>query len=119
MTEIDMARQYAIEGWEKSLDPRMVATPVINKNKYEAYLAGFHEGQPKWHDLRKDLNDLPKDEGKFITSSYLNLIIRMKGTTYNSLAQGKYNFDTKEFEYAHLEGLTEVIAWTEIPQFKE
>lgn len=32
-------------------------------NEYEireqAYLAGLHEGQPKWHDLRKDPNDLP------------------------------------------------------------
>ena len=93
-------------------------------NQFEKYLrkACIHfatENGIQWHDLRKDPNDLPKDEGKFITSSYLNLVIRMKGSTYNALAQGKFNFDTKEFEYAHLECLTEVIAWCEIPQFKE
>lgn len=45
MTEEEKAKQYAMEGWEKSLDLRVVATPVINKDKYEAYLAGLHEGR--------------------------------------------------------------------------
>ena len=32
----------------------------------QAYLAGLHEGQPKWHDLRKDPNDLPKEDCEVI-----------------------------------------------------
>ena len=29
------------------------------EEEYQLYLAGLHEGQPKWHDLRKDPKDIP------------------------------------------------------------
>ena len=95
MTEIEKAEEYAnkqhthvILQWEKIK---------------QAYLAGLHEGQPKWHDLRKDPNDLPKDN----KCEYL-VFLDWLGKKYEllRLCEIKTLKDT-------------VIAWCEIPQFKE
>ncbi len=68
----------------------------------QAFLAGLKAGRPQWHDLRKDPKDLPK-------GNYSVLVI------IDYLALGK--------EYAIRENLKEdskgVIAWCEIPRFKE
>ena len=66
--------------------------------RYYGYLAG----QPKWHDLRKDPNDLPKGNGLFI-------IYWKIGTVDNYMV----------FRGAITEMHKDVIAWCEIPQFKE
>lgn len=36
------------------------------QESYEDYLTGFTEGKPRWHDLRKDQNDWPKENSKYI-----------------------------------------------------
>ena len=69
----------------------------------KAYLDGLHEGQPKWHDLRKDPNDLPKDSKEV-------LII----TSDNRKHIGFYD---NGWYCSECSGI--VIAWCEIPQFKE
>ena len=38
------------------------------EEEYQLYLAGLHEGQPKWHDLRKNPNDIPQKDGEYILS---------------------------------------------------
>lgn len=61
---------------------------------------GLAEGKLKWHDLRKDPNDLPKVEC-LIVSRYHN-------ETYSPVhfyLGGKFNDD--------------VIAWCELPKFEE
>jgi len=64
----------------------------------------------KWHDLRKDPNDLPKNDERFDTevsvpvwSSKGNIVV--------------YYFETKEW-YCNGQK-EEVIAWCEIPKFEE
>lgn len=95
MTDEEMAKEYA-KPWKTSLAYVSVK---------EAFLAGLEAGRPKWHDLRKDPNDLPKvnqkvllqikDEGRPIIDFY---------TRY-----GVWNF-TNEYE---------AIAWCEIPKYTE
>lgn len=72
------------------------------ETRKQTFLAGLKAGRPQWHDLRKDPNDLPKDNSPVL------III-------DYLALGK--------EYAIRENLKDdykgVIAWFEIPQFKE
>lgn len=76
---------------------------IIKGIGISSFLAGLKAGKPKWHDLRKDPNDLPKvnqkvllqikDEGRPIIDFY---------TRY-----GVWNF-TNEYE---------AIAWCEIPKY--
>ena len=72
--------------------------------RYEGYLAGAKENGVVWHDLRKDPNDLPKD-------------------CYDVLDEAGYRvfYHHKEGVWKNASGskIVEVIAWCEIPQFKE
>ena len=73
----------------------------------QAYLAGLHEGQPKWRDLRKDPNDLPK-LNKTDMSDY---VITDRGVSY-------YNGRLKSWYIQNDYRLSDkVIAWCEIPTF--
>ena len=69
----------------------------------EGYLAGAKENGVVWHDLRKDPNDLPKDN-----HTYYLVYLDWLGKKYEllRLCEIKTLKDT-------------VIAWCEIPQFKE
>ena len=68
----------------------------------EAFLAGLKAGRPKWHDLRKNPNDLPDD-------------------TYDVLAQAGYKVHYNFFQNVWVNEKDEidehVIAWCEIPTF--
>ena len=76
---------------------------------------GYNKAK-EWHYPSK--GELPKDNG-LLMSKTLNLITKMKGSDCLNLALGKYNFSTQEFDYQHMVGLTEVIAWKEIVLPKE
>ena len=84
---------------------------------HAGFLAGLKAGRPQWHDLRKDPDDLPKDEKDMLMSEQLILLTKMKGTDNLNISIGQYNFSTQEFSYPHFIGLTDVIAWCEIPTF--
>ena len=75
------------------------------------------EAQTRWHKVAD--GDLPKEQKDIIMSDVLLLVVKRKLSTEYIFELGKYNFSEKEFEYAHVIGLTDVIAWCEIPQFKE
>lgn len=68
----------------------------------QAYLDGLAEGKPKWHDLRKDPNDLPKENGCYW--GYANYF----GFQYRKIYWLGNKFD-----------VTRVIAWCELPKFEE
>ena len=75
----------------------------------QAYIAGLHEGQPKWHDLRKDPNDLPVLETELLCQKY-------SGRCF----VGYYHHNDNKFypfEKGNSYDVTDVIAWCEIPQF--
>ena len=83
----------------------------------EMYIAGAVENGIQWHNLRKDPNDLPKNEGSYLVCmeySYRHTYILNYG-------QDEYDDEEKmdwyDDESTHF--TKEVIAWCEIPQFKE
>ena len=100
MTEEEMAEEYAnkqhthiILQWEKIK---------------QAYLAGLHEGQPKWHDLRKDPNDLPLCNESGIST--IKMTDKGEWATYLSYRKEWYTKQSIKIE---------VFQWCdfEIPQF--
>lgn len=78
------------------------------------FLAGLAEGKPKWHDLREDPNDLPKEIEICSNPVY---VISPHGNS--DLAQ--YDYKSKLWCYKHSNEhiLYEVIAWCELPKFEE
>ncbi len=76
---------------------------------YNIYLAGLAEGKTKWHDLRKNPDDLPQNKS--------DVIIFRGYYTF-----GFYETDEKvwlEFEYSNVyKDAENVIAWTDIPKFE-
>ena len=79
------------------------------------FLAGLKAGKPQWHDLRKDPNDLPKDDENYICL----LEEGHKFECYYDPTTKKWydNFFHHDIEYGYYQ--SKVIAWCEIPQFKE
>ena len=71
---------------------------------------GFNEGRPKWHDLRKDPNDLPKKDEKFVTE-VSETVLSQKGQRVI------YYFEEKKWYSDWQE--EKVFAWLELPKFKD
>ena len=76
------------------------------------YLDGLAEGKLKWHDLRKDPDDLPKESGDYWIK-------------YDSESEERGGFyDVHHFEpdkpfYKKHWSEIEVMAWCELPKFEE
>ena len=89
-----------------------VPTPHRELGFIDGVKYGLHEGQPKWHDLRKDQNDLPKER-----TDVLCYVIHNEHSYY---LQGYYNegrwICSPLGTYLNT---GDVKAWIEIPQFKE
>ena len=75
------------------------------------YSAGYDKAN-KWHYVKA--GDLPK-ETDLLMSKALLLVTRIIDTNQQFLSLGTYDFSLKEFSYSHIEELTDVIAWKEIP----
>ncbi|MCQ2086631.1 MAG: hypothetical protein MJZ37_00945 [Bacilli bacterium] len=97
------------------------------RESYADFLAGIEAGKPKWHDLRKDPNDLPK-EGIEVLVLYSNtyddngLVLNKYALRYEL---AKYINDEEDLtEWYWIDARTddmvhEVIAWCEHPKFEE
>lgn len=92
-----------------------------------ACLAGIKAGKPKWHNLREDPKDLPK-EGLEVLVLYSNTYgdggcIVNKHTLNYELAQYiNDEEDTSEWYWVETGtdyDIHEVIAWCELPKFEE
>ena len=85
----------------------------------KGYIAGATENGIQWHDLRKDPNDLPPrlDEHCSCSDSYYV----QYGGKYGSTDFAYYNFiENKWQRYEDAENVKgDIIAWCEIPLFKE
>ena len=83
--------------------------------EYNCALEGLKAGRPQWHDLRKDPNDLP-DEGTY-------LVVWQNARGYRETMLMNYEEDDEEklhwFDDEQDCWDNDVIAWCEIPQFKE
>ncbi len=75
-----------------------------------AYMQGAERYRPKWHDLRKDPNDLPKKDERFCTNISVAVLTQSCGFAFYSFDDNKWYFSGK---------VIDVIAWCEIPKFEE
>ena len=100
-----------VMGCEENLD----ATELMQ----QAYIAGAKENGVIWHDLRKDSNDLPPKLDK--NSNCSERLYVQYGGKYGNTDFAYYNFiENKWQRYENAENVKDkVIAWCEIPQFKE
>jgi len=81
----------------------------------DAYLAGYDAGKPKWHDLRKDPNDLPSMGNWSLSKMVLFQTVsgaQMFGY-YHHFVKAWYERETN----IRLE--SKVVAWCEIPKYIE
>lgn len=82
------------------------------------YERGFTEGKPKWHDLRKDPNDLPKYK-----NSSVNRVCWIN--EYGNKCYHDAFYDDKGFYWVSEKTcikrypVINVIAWVELSEFEE
>lgn len=105
MTDEEMAEEYANKAHTHN---------ILNWEKLkQAFLAGLKAVRPQWHDLRKDPNDLPK--------GCINVLCFVwQGEGYycvGHIIKGGDNF--ARWWASNKSEQLNVIAWCEIPQFKE
>lgn len=92
---------------ERFCNKRCCSNPCRHICEYlRNYLDGLAEGKPKWHDLRKDPNDLPKEKTMYRVI-YNNPMINRPAMWYLP--------SLKSWEYSNLP----IIAWCELPKFEE
>lgn len=83
-----------------------------NKGKGEqAYIAGAKENGIQWHDLRKNPDDLPEYETEVIA------ITESDGSLYRGFEY--YEVEDSENNFDGWSTCQKIIAWAEIPEFKE
>ena len=76
----------------------------------------FNEGRPKWHDLRKNPTDVPREEGEYL------VCYETEGTNYRDTFILKYEEYDESLHWCDetFETFDEgVIAWCEKPQYAE
>ena len=72
----------------------------------DGFLAGLKAGRPQWYDLRKDPNDLPKE----------NILVLVMLENGKPITSG-ISTDNRWFCTDYDTGDDKVIAWCEIPTF--
>ena len=103
-----MTDEEMLKGWVDSIFNQV--STLLKLSLESACTIGFNEGRPKWHDLRKDPNDLPKSDERFINKVSIT-VLSQKGQRV------VYYFDSKEW-YSDKQQ-EEVFAWTDLPKFKD
>lgn len=111
MTDEEMARLYLIEkyGLRKDLEIERIQHSVCLSLEFYTYLAGLKAGRPKWHDLRKNPDDLPPIEKGTATIDVL--------TDSGRLAY--YFYDESCWYDTHSDEIYPPKAWCEIPKYTE
>lgn len=95
---------------------------MIPQDSYtKAYITGYNEAMNthgiKWHDLRKNPNDLPREENDYLLCLYDK---ETKSVFYEVMGLAKRYADSEDwYVESMIWNIEDVIAWTEIPQFKE
>lgn len=106
MTDEEMAEQFAdnINGLDLtcSLLSAKDKSHAHRLGRYDGFLAGLKAGRPQWHDLRKDENDLPKDDRYVLIATQKRVYLGF--------------YDCCWFSH-ETDDIGEVYAWCEIPTF--
>ena len=119
MTEEEKGKEYAEGVYNRKINTSDYDEEGKINYRYsdieQAYLAGLHEGQPKWHKVAD--GDLPKNEK--------DVLILYQDCDKRNLYTACYDTKAERWLYYNLDDLLlepfeyNVIAWCEIPQFKE
>lgn len=114
MTDEEMAEKYKESKRHKcfraDIGKIQIEYEAYLNNLKEAYLAGLEADRPKWHDLRKDPNDLPKNRHN-VWITYINAYYQ-KETTEASFRYKYWVINGHRTE-------CDVIAWCEIPKLED
>ena len=111
MTDKELAEEYE----EKKAE--CIEVNDDGKRRYssidiqEAYLAGLKVGRPQWHDLRKDPNDLPKDNDEKLCFYEKGKVVARYDSEYSCWETCFNNLET-------IIPLSVIIAWCELPKFE-
>lgn len=91
---------------------------AIRTKMERAYIAGATENDIQWHDLRKVPNDLPKKVGNYLVC-YLDTMLKRHSfeLSYVDYLEDAHWIDEDNHNIERYDEV--VIAWCEIPQFKE
>lgn len=127
MKDEEMAEQYA-QNLEKELMKEYEEHSEYGQTAYlatiptlhakQAFLAGLKAGRLQWHDLRKDKNDLPKEDCEvFAYYEKGSLCGKAKLQKYKKgvlwVDRGEISLWVDDLGYQ----IRNVIAWCEIPTF--
>lgn len=94
---------------EEWLDERYLKDMGVRKPCKEAFLAGLKVGrQEKYHYLKENPKDLPKENQEVL------VLFTLPDKSKNDVMMAQ--FENNDFNFVDLE---DVIAWCEIPSFKE
>lgn len=117
MKDEEMAEEYLKDESKYLIEDNEGNLINITKKVEEAFLAGLKAGRPQWHDLRKDLNDLPPQ-----SCLYWDVSERVLGSY--KIAQNQYITNISRYSYvdkcwilADGDLHENIIAWCEIPTF--
>lgn len=101
MTDIERAEEW--------LDERYLKDMGVRKPCKEAFLAGLKAGrQEKYHYLKENPKDLPKENQEVL------VLFTLPDKSKNDVMMAQ--FENNDFNFVDLQ---DVIAWCEIPSFKE
>ena len=103
MTDEEMTEEYA----SSSTNDR----GYYYEGLKEGFLAGLKAGRPEWHDLRKNLTDLPERVSS--TSPISKTVINQIGTSCY------YHYGLKCWHNWSFIKIATPIAWCEIPTFTD
>ena len=115
MTLEEKAEEWVTEYVGQPIEVVRKINLAYHRNLKTAYIAGATENGIQWHDLRKDPNDLPQkvEDGRQISDTVW-LHIHNWGTE-----EAYYDYSLKSWIVRCRVVSIPVIAWCEIPQFKE
>lgn len=120
MTDEEKAEEYV-------LSHKCTGSDFENSIMYESYIDGLTEGRKeKWHDLRKNPSDLPKNRENVLLYVKLKCEREVVLIGYRDFGEclGEYCQDWGDVEPVRnikcdfVDG-EEVIAWCELPKFEE
>ena len=126
MKDEEMADKHAEEyrknfryyrAWHGQVVDKSPST-IVEQSFKDGFLAGLKAGRPKWHDLRKDPNDLPKEVGNYLVC-YIDTMLNRNVfiLEFVDFLEDSHWIDETSHEIEKFdEG---VIAWCEIPEFEE
>ena len=105
MTDEEMAEEYkeTVHRWRDSKGEL-----VQEEDVKQAFLDGLKAGRPKWHNLRKNPDDLPK-RLNFMSETVVNQI----GTPCH------YNYEQECWQNWSFIEIETPVAWCEIPTFTD